>query len=327
MEKKLAFKDNGDLNRKQLIEKDWNELGERNIGSKGVICAKCGKPISVRHPRASWASKNPITKNNKDQVAFEGYRIPQIMVPWVTDSEDGWNDILLKQKQYSRAKFFNEVLGLSYDSGTRPLKSNQVESCCLDHIRMAELEANVARAGGQTFMGIDWGTGENVSFTVVTIGGYIDGKFTIFFAHRFTGQDLEPPRQLDIISQLVHRSKARVIGCDYGGGFDRNDALMRIFGRERVWKYQYAGRPNQKLNWQPKLGRFIAHRTEVMSDIFNAIKRKELRFPKWSEFRSPYAEDMLNIFSEHNDALNMTQYKLSIGKSDDLVSGSKSRLE
>lgn len=296
---------------------NWNELGERNIGLKGVICAKCGKPINVRHEKAAWASNNPVTQYNQDQVAFEGYRIPQIMVPWITDSEEGWKDILLKREQYSRAKLYNEVLGLSYDSGTRPLKRNHIESCCLPNLKMGELEENVARCGGLTFMGIDWGTGENTSYTVVTIGGYIDGKFTIFFAHRFTGEELEPPIQLDIISQLVHKAKVALIGVDYGGGFDRNDALFRIFGNKKVWKYQYAARPNQKLVWQPKLGRFIVHRTEVMSDIFNAIKRMQLRFPRWSEFRAPYADDMLNIFSEHNDMLNMTQYKISIGKSDD----------
>lgn len=296
---------------------NWNILGERNIGKKGVICGKCGRPINVRHEKASWASMQPVTPANEDRVAFEGFRVPQIMVPWITESEDGWKDILLKLEQYSRAKFANEVLGLSFDTGTRPLKRNQIEACCLDFIKMAELDENVKRCAGVVSMGIDWGTGEGSSFTVVTLGGYIDGVFTIFFAHRFTGMELEPPVQLDIIVQLAHRTKAKIIGADYGGGFDRNDMLTRSFGRERVWKYQYAGQPGQKLRWQPKLGRFIVHRTEVMSDLFNAIKRRQLRFPRWDEFRSPHAEDMLNIFSEHNEQLNMTQYKLSPGKSDD----------
>lgn len=296
---------------------NWNELGENNIGKKGVICAKCGKAINVRHERAQWASKQPVTEQNEDRVAFEGFRIPQIMVPWITKDEDAWKDILLKQEQYSRAKFSNEVLGLSFDTGSRPLKRNHIESCCRPDIKMSELDEWVNRANGVVFMGNDWGTGESSSFTVTSLGGYIDGVFTIFFAHRFTGQELEPPIQLDLIAQLVHRAKVKLIGTDYGGGFDRNDFLQRTFGRERVWKYQYAGRPNQKLLWQPKLQRFIVHRTEVMSDMFNAIKRRQLRFPRWEEFRTPYAEDMLNIFSEHNDMLNMTQYKVSPGKADD----------
>lgn len=658
---------------------NWNELGENNIGKRGVICAKCGKPINVRHERAQWASMQPVTSENEDRVVFEGFRIPQIMVPWIVDTEDGWSDILMKLEQYSRAKFYNEVLGLSFDSGSRPLKRNHIKSCCRHDIRMADLDKWVAKTGNLVFMGCDWGchddktrvltsrgfklfsdlqvgdlvaqfdkdtremtfvepyaivvkdweeplyhvtgrgidmmltgthrmlfktekvpewrvqtmsdfslrnsdtkirgwvdwngeemdsfilpglpsspgysdsedieipgdlwleflgyalsegglcyrrsklgvkkphcikmsqrwidndrrgnvkkissclnkmrelginvseffnpktcdynwslygkqlwdwwsnnigtyvdniriprqfinvskrqlrilfdalmlgdgssdkrdgnengvyystslglcedfqeicvrlgykstvklsspangnrksryrtswskkrdlnlnweamkrisrvpykgkvyccsvpsgfivterngciayqgnSGEQASFTVVTIGGYIDGLFTIFFAHRFTGKELEPPVQLDIIAQLVHRAQVKIIGSDYGGGFDRNDFLQRTFGRQRVLKYQWAGRPNQKLLWQPKLGRFIAHRTEVMSDVFNAVKRRQFRFPNWEEFKVPYAEDMLNIFSEYNEQLNMTQYKHSPGKSDDTM--------
>jgi hypothetical protein len=298
---------------------NWNELGERNIGKKGPICGKCGEPINVRHERAQWASKQPRTEENEDRVSYEGFRIPQIMVPWVVADEEGWKDILLKQEQYSRARFHNEVLGLSFDMGTRPLKRNHIESCCLDSVKMAEVDDLVNKAGGVVFMGLDWGTGESSSFTVMTLGGYIEGRFTIFFAHRFTGQELEPPVQLDIIARMVHRAKVKLIGADYGGGFDRNDFLQRTFGREKVWKYQYAARPNQKLLWQPKLQRFIVHRTEVLSDMFNAIKRRQLRFPCWNEFQAPYAEDMLNIFSEHNDMLNMTQYKISPGRSDDTM--------
>lgn len=111
---------------------NWNELGENNIGKKGPICGKCGAPIHVRHERSQWAANQPITPENEDRVSYEGFRIPQIMVPWIVDSEEGWKDILLKQEQYSRARFHNEVLGLSFDMGTRPLKQNHIESCCLD---------------------------------------------------------------------------------------------------------------------------------------------------------------------------------------------------
>jgi hypothetical protein len=54
-----------------------------------------------------------------------------------------------------------------------------------------------------------------------------------------------------------------------------------------------------------------------MSDIFNAIKRKQLEFPRWEEFREPFAQDMLNIFSEYNENLRMIQYKHVLDKPDD----------
>lgn len=68
----------------------WNVLTEKNIGSTGLICDKCGETISARHPKAQWASMNPTREDNKDKVTFEGYRIPQIMVPWVDWGKYWW---------------------------------------------------------------------------------------------------------------------------------------------------------------------------------------------------------------------------------------------
>lgn len=296
---------------------NWNILGERNIGKKGLICAKCGGPINVNHPDAQWASQQPVTPSNEDRVAFEGYRIPQIMVPWIVNDEEAWKGILLKQSQYDRPSFYNEVLGLSYDSGVRPLTRKDVEDVCQEHIHMSDLEKNVEKCNGHVFAGIDYGTGENASFTVLALGGYMDKGFQIFFVHRFTGRELEPPIQMDMIARLLTKVNFSLAGTDYGGGFDRNHFLVQNFGPQKIWKYQYAARPNQKVVWQPKLGRFVVHRTEIMSDIFNAVKDKKILLPNWDEFRDPYAADLLNIFSEVNQQLRMVQYKVSPGKSDD----------
>lgn len=295
----------------------WNILGERNIGKLGLICAKCGKPINCSHPLATWASMQPVTKQNEYRVAFEGYRIPQIMVPWIVNDAEAWRSVILKQSQYDRASFYNEVLGLSFDSGVRPLTRRDIESVCNENIHFNDVEKNAKKCGGQVFAGIDWGTGESASYTVLALGGYLGKGFQIFFLHRFTGPELDPPVQLDMIAKLLNAVNFTLVGSDYGGGFDRNHFLVQNFGPRKVWKYQYAARPNQKIVWQPKLGRFIVHRTEIMSDIFNAIKDNKIHLPNWEEFRSPYGEDMLNIFSEFNKQLRMVQYKVSPGKSDD----------
>jgi hypothetical protein len=62
----------------------------------------------------------------------------------------------------------------------------------------------------------------------------------------------------------------------------------------------------------------MVHRSEVMSAIFNAIKRGNVfEFPRWAEFNDPYGQDMLNIFSEYNEKLRMIQYGHTAGKTDD----------
>ncbi len=163
-------------------------------------------------------------------------------------------------------------------------------------------------------------TGEN-TYTVVTLATYVDMKFRVFYVHRCVGDLIDPQPQLDFICGLVSRFNVRVIGTDYGGGFDRNDHLMRKFGAQRLVKFQYMSRCKKKVEWDPRLLRYKAHRTEVMSDVFNAIKRRQFEFPRWEEFhadgKAPFATDMLNIFSQYNDTLKMIQYLHAPDKPDD----------
>jgi len=292
----------------------WNILEEDNIGTDGLICDKCGNIINPADPDACWASMNPKPKVEKP---FEGYRIPQLMVPWIE-----WDDILHKQRSYSRAKFYNEVLGRSYDSGTRPLTRAQMQKCANEELSMDHyLEvANRYLSTTSVFMGIDWGTGEG-SYTVVSLGGYMPwdmDKFTFFYFKRFSGMESEPEVQLRVIKHLIKRFKVHTVGVDYGGGHWPNDKLMRAFGVQRIRKFQWVGNVRDKLRWDPKLLRFLCHRTEIMSDIFNAIKKGSLiRFPRWDEFNDPFAADFLNIFSEYNEKLKMNVFKHAPKQPDD----------
>jgi hypothetical protein len=185
---------------------------------------------------------------------------------------------------------------------------------------MVDYENYAGRAVSHpVFMGIDWGTAEH-SYTVVALATYVDMQFRVFYAHRFTGREAEPAVQLEMICNLIDTFKVRVVGTDYGGGFDRNDYLIRKYGNERIWKFQYMARCQKKVEWDGKLGRFKVHRTEVMSDVFNAIKRGNVfQFPRWDEWKDPFASDMLNIFSEYNEQLRMIQYKHSMDQPDDTL--------
>jgi hypothetical protein len=160
-------------------------------------------------------------------------------------------------------------------------------------------------------------TGEH-SYTVLTLATYIGRKFRCFYIHRFVGEETEPDRQIELIIETLRYYNVALIGCDYGGGHYPNDKLVRVFGPNKVWKYQYSNTPKQAYKWNPQLLRFMLHRTEVMSQIFNAIKRRrECEFPRWEEFEKPYAQDFLNIYSEDNKMTRIIQYKHALDKPDD----------
>lgn len=288
----------------------WNILGEKNIGRKGLVCEKCHRLINPMHLDACWVQQ-------VREAPWESYRIPQLMVPWV----DWQGDILYNYEKYPREKFYNECLGISYDSGLRPLTTRQLREVCKEHITMSgekTLEYYKDLSFNQAiFAGIDWGTGEN-TYTVIFLATYVDMKFRVFFAHRFVGEEVDPDVQIARIVELIRYFNVKYIGVDYGGGFDRNYKLIKEFGIQRVRRFQYLARSSRgKVVWNGKLQRWLVARTEVMSDIFNAIKRGKCEFPKWKEFKEPFGQDMLNIFSEYNEQLKMIQYKHGVDKPDD----------
>lgn len=171
-------------------------------------------------------------------------------------------------------------------------------------------------------IGYQGNTGEG-TFTVMSLGGYLPFApefFTFFYLYRFEGMESEPKEQLRIIKQHVREFNVRYIGVDYGGGFWPNDELVREFGADKIKKYQWVGNVKKKIQFDPKLGvpRFLCHRTEVMSDMFNAIKRGNVfRFPRWEEFEDPFGRDFTNIFSEYNERMRMNVYKHAPGSPDD----------
>lgn len=291
----------------------WNILGEKNIGKKHLICEKCGGQIYPMHPDAQWAW---MVKQDPTHAPFESYRIPQLMVPWLD-----WPELLYNYEHYPRNRFYNECLGISFDTGLRPLTMQQLRACCNDDVFMGDVENYRQLSYSQpVFAGIDWGGGgvDGTSFTVLTLGTYIDSKFRIFYAHRFMGEDTEPEKQLTKIEEIITIFNVRLVGVDYGGGFHPNSRLLRKFGVERIQKYQYVARLNAKIRRDPRLGRWLVHRTEIMSAFFSAIKKGTvIELPRWKEFKEPYGQDMLNIFSEYNEKLRMLQYDHTPGTTDD----------
>lgn len=289
----------------------WNILGERNIGKKGLICDRCGKRIDVQHPDAQWA-------NMVDNGVFQSFRIPQLMVPWRS-----WSEIMLDYTRYTRDRFYNEVLGLSFDSGSRPLTAAQLQTHCnpkvvitRDSIReLKEMSRHV-----DVFAGVDHGIGEN-AYTVLSLGMYpIDAptKFRIFYLHRFTGEEVEHEVQVAKLIKILRGFNVRVIGSDWGMGFATNQRLVRAFGPERLAKFKYEAKIKRKVQLNPKLQNlYQVHRTEVMTDVFDAIKRGHFEFPCWEQFREPFAQDFLNIFSEYNRTLRMIQYDHRPDRPDD----------
>lgn len=287
----------------------WNLLGEDNISPTGLVCSKCGKPLNPQSEKAQWVAAFP--KRN-----MEGYHISQLMVKWVP-----WDSILDKYERYPRRQFFNEVLGESHDSASRPLIASMIQANCSPTLSMYDpkqvLKKRAMLKRRDVFAGIDWGTGDR-SYTVLSLGAYINDRFEIFYIHRFTGKQAEPTESLTLIKKLIEEWGVNLVGVDYGQGFFANNHLTRAFGRKRILVYQYVESGKRKVFWESGKNRFLLSRTDIMTDLINAIRKGDVfRFAMWDEFKEPYAQDMMNIHSEYSEFLRRDVYGHNPANPDD----------
>jgi len=290
----------------------WNLPGEENIGADCLVCARCGKEIFPMHKSSQWVSMNP---DPGVEIPFEGFRIPQIISPRVS-----WPELLDKRKRYPRAQFLNEVLGIPHDVGATPITKEELRQACDPRVSMYSDQYPYgpsfwAQSREPKWFGIDWGSAEN-SYTVLSTGAYLTGKFTFINYKKFMGELSEPDRQIAEIDSIYGNTRnVDVVGTDYGGGFVQNAALTTRYGPRKIAKYQYV---NSKtvVKWEPALSRFMVNRTEIMSRFFNAVKNGHIRFPRWEEFE-PFAEDFLSIYSEYREDRHTMVYDKLVDGTDD----------
>lgn len=310
----------------KLTKQHWNVItDEKCIGKEGIICDSCRKPITARDPLATWVSMNPNVVKSVAEP-FHGYHIPQLISP-----DCKWSRVLHYMNTYGKAQFYNEVLGISYDSGEKPISRQDLIDNCDNNYNeedrlslkpdFQEMLKYRIMDGEPIYAGIDWGAQTEKSYTVLTIAKYFNfgGRryFVPFFWKRFEGPEAESTSMMQSIIRLLHQYKVKYIGTDFGGGMVQNDQLMREFGAQRVLKYQYSN-PKTKMKWEPNLYRFIIHRSECMSALFTAIKRKDVfRFPRWEEFEEPFGRDFLAITSEYNPRTRIIMYQKNPANTDD----------
>ena len=289
----------------------WNVAGPKSIQKHGLSCIKCGNRIDPLHPDAQWASfYTPRTAK-----PFEGYRIPQIICPWAD-----WGGIMDKLSRYPPRRFYNEVLALGYDFGDRPLTERHIRACCGEKHMFKGARPEVRRSRTtKYYMGIDWGTGESQSFTVVTVGAYINSRFEVVYAHRFEGEEADPEFTMNSIFRLIEKYRPSYVGADYGGGYDRNKQLVKNknVGIRRLLRYQYDN-TKKKVKWSKDRGLYDVRRNEVLKDLIHFIKKgNEFRFPSFETFFDPHGKDMTNVLCEFSDRRNEELVSKTPGSSDD----------
>jgi len=313
---------------------EWNFLDETNIlptemytsgkVPPGPVCSKCSKPIDVT--KGKWFSLAPTKM-------ITGYRIPQLMVPWIISTLEQWMKLLWKRDNYPYGQFANEVLGLSYDAASKPITRAHIMKACepYDLWNPNRLDnATVTKARRvQLVGGVDWGEGNDgsekspsgklrhASYTVFTVGYYETyKKFKVVLVKRYMGKEIDPDYVVADICRLVMSLGIKVVGADWGHGWGVNNTLIRKLGVNKVMVYQYLPKLKERIKWD-KIGiRWQLQRNLVMSELFYDIKSGYVAFPRWEQFE-PYAKDILAIYSEYSDYMREIRYDHKTSDPDD----------
>ena len=293
----------------------WNFLDEQNVAPTawyrtgklppGPVCKKCQKPIDVRSGR--WMAFAP------DNMII-GYRIPQLMVPWICGLPAQWEKLLWKRDNYPVGQFNNEVLGLSYDSATKPITRDKLIELCDDYDlwdpdnlqnHLVDARKSILTAG------VDWGEGNdgserspsgkirNASYTVLTIGTYLNQKtWAVKLVKKYTGREADPEFVVNDITRICQALGVTLCGVDWGHGWGVNNVLVRKLGANRVVQFQYLPKLKERMKWDSVGYRYHLQRNFMMSEFFFDMQHGHVRFPRWKQIE-PYAKDVLAIYSEY----------------------------
>ena len=289
----------------------WNFIDERTIGLVGPICNKCGGALDTR--KGQWV----LTGDKNSPNA--GFRISLPMFaasPWV----DWQNDIIEYRKNLpSDAIFYNEVLGLEYDTGITPVTIADLKKCCTGGPMLQEHDA--LSASYSTTLGLDYGPVNSLkSKTVASIVQRRANKTHVLYMKKYNGPEADYAFIHNDIPRMFYHWRAKVIGADAGLGDGPNAEIRSRVGHPaRLVAFRYSGSLKVKGKWNPLPQEYTISRNITMTELFQRIKDQKMVFPRWEEFE-PFAEDFLNIAVDYDMKSGATYKYVNDGPDDSVHS-------
>lgn len=274
----------------------WNMLSIDNVllDKPGIWCVKCQKELDTL--KGCWVKAR--------ESEMLGFRIPYILLhkPYID-----WKDLFFKMRNYDTGALMNEVFGMSYDNGSKPLTREQLISACSLNRHMWEIPPE-SHKGYDFYAGIDWGGG-NSGYTVLTIG-YFDpsyNKYRIVYCKRYVGREAEPDNVSELIVKKLKEFNVNIVGADWGFGWDMNSKMRKMLPSSVTYVTFRHSIIKKFVAFDEAGNTYVTNRTEVMTELFNKIKNGFVEPFFWNEFEE-FGKDYLNINAEYSDTLRQMKY-------------------
>lgn len=289
----------------------WNMLTFDNnpikmIRPEGFCCSACGTILDTS--TGCWVSSTTETQKK----SLVGYHLAQPIIPHYNSKIKEWTKVYNKvtDGKYGPHQIYNEVFGLAYDVGTKPITKEELASLCtLGPIKdPGSNNLNILIKNKRNYIktstGVDWGVNMITSRTAVVHGAVRnDGIYEVFDSKIFKTQE-----HLDHIKEIagVSNSVNSIIAADGGPDPWRAQTLGEMTSPKRmlIVRYgagklvQYFDMPAGATSW--KQNRYVLHRSDCLSFTFRMLKAGKVLFPQLSDMQECF-EDILAETIEARD--------------------------
>lgn len=310
------------------------------IGKTTIQCAKCGGSLDCR--KGQWLSPkilNPIEMWNTLHNGFAGFHISQVIHPLHYLYPDQWSKLLKKMHgEYSTAKFYNEVLGESYDSADRMLTLDQLKSACVGNLNDMEHALRARRKLDICLLAVDWGGGgeNSQSYTKIVVGGCRPGTLDVEVNYMECLPKYMPDdEQIMRILELFKYFKPLALVHDYNGMGHLSEPAFKPLGlpQSRIWNMAYTTAPGKPVVYYipPEDGNrevINVDRTRSIGMLFNMLKSGRVKLPAWdstvnkTDQNKHEPDDFMAMYGEQIQRPNgndIFRIRTDADKSDDYV--------
>lgn len=311
----------------------WNMLIMENnpmrmIQPKGLSCSKCDKLLDTS--QGVWVSALDNPNNPDKKIEMMGYHLAQPILPYFNQNEKEWNEIYNKVNNgnYGLHQIFNEVFGIAYDVGSKPITREELQGLCvLDRLHDGDGQLAVLKKNRNTYVkttiGVDWGVNMITSRTAFVHGGLrSDGVYEVFDAKIYNTPDYESH-----IHEIAAKANELQSICTVDGGPDpiRGHKLGDLTEGMRMLIVRYGNgklvqtydMPNGATDW--KQNRYVLHRSDVLSFTFRLLKSGKILFPSWIDMEGCLMDIMNEFIEVKEGAMESLLYSHAPNKPDDFL--------
>jgi hypothetical protein len=219
----------------------------------GLVCYKCQQPINPK--KGIWVARR---KDKRDR--FMGLHIPQVILPMHYASPDKWRDIKDKQagkSYYTEGKFFNEVLGESYDSASGLVTYSDIKNAIkLDLTDINKAIEHRRKLLDPIVMGIDWGGSDEEGFskTAISIAGLDTSRVINIFYYEILPASMSILEEANYIFDLYKRFGVNFISHDFNGRGESAEIFFKQNGipSNKIFPFWYVGHMNTLMQYHAK---------------------------------------------------------------------------